>query len=103
MKIDNLAVVAASEIQPGTTASQDMPMGQSGDGEVSLLPEEAQELDDSDLFGLKGGYVHPYFTAGFEYTDNLFNVRDNENFQFSDQTFPGDLVFLFHAPRKFLF
>ena len=76
MNIEQMTVVAASDVKPGTAASQDMPMGQGTDGDVSLLPEEAEFDDDSDLFGMRGGYLHPYITLEGSYTDNVFNVQD---------------------------
>lgn len=29
-----------------------------------------------ELFGKEGGYFHPYVSAGYEYTDNLYKVND---------------------------
>ena len=64
---------------------EDMPMGQDAGGEDSLLPE----ADDSDLFGMKGGYVHPYITFAGEYTDNLYNVKENKTSNFLARIAPG--------------
>ena len=94
MNIEKLTVVAAGDVQPGTAASQDMPMGQGEDGEISLLPEDAENLDDSDLFGTKGGYFHPYFTLAGEYTDNLYNVNYNTKSNFLTRFSPGIWVSL---------
>lgn len=83
MNIHELVVISSTDMAPaageptaGTPA--DVPMGQGASGEPSLLPEEGELTDGSDLFGLRGGYVHPYLSVGGEYTDNLFNLSDNE-------------------------
>ena len=67
---------------------EDMPMGQDAGGEDSLLPE-GSEADDSDLFGMKGGYAHPYITFAGEYTDNLYNVKGNKTSNFLARIAPG--------------
>jgi hypothetical protein len=88
MNIEKMAVVAASDVKPGTEASQDMPMGQGTDGDVSLLPEDADFDDDSNLFGLRGGYLHPYITLEGAYTDNVYNVQE-ETSSFIWRVAPG--------------
>ncbi len=71
MNIEQLVVVSSSEIKPATAVGEDMPMGQGAEGETDLLPE-----DDEDLFGLKGGYFHPYISVEGAYTDNVYNVNE---------------------------
>ena len=64
----------------GTLASSDekIPVlnAQSKSETGVLAPENFHEADDDNLFGKEGGYVHPYISLGFEYTDNLFNLND---------------------------
>ncbi len=55
------AFAADSQPEAGG-AVPDMPLGQSAEGEVSLLPEDVGVLDEGDLFGVEGGYFHPYIT-----------------------------------------
>ncbi len=85
--INNMIVVAANSPLEGVDTGQDMPMGQSGDGSVSLLPEEDGAPDD--LFGLEGGYVHPYVSVAGAYTDNLFNVDSGKTNNFLTTISPG--------------
>ena len=75
MQINQLAVVAANDIQPAAGPSADVPMGQSAQGQVSLLPEDAGTDKGDNLFGLQGGYFHPYLTLQEAYTDNVYDVR----------------------------
>jgi hypothetical protein len=77
-------MVLSSQAQP----LEDMPMGQDAGGEDSLLPE-GSEADDSDLFGMRGGYVHPYITFAGEYTDNLYNFKENKTSNFLTRISPG--------------
>lgn len=78
MQIGDLVVVAAADVQPATSGSAaDVPMGQ-GTAEENLLPDEIELPEDSDLFGMRGGYFHPYLSVGGEYTDNLYNLSEGE-------------------------
>jgi polysaccharide biosynthesis protein VpsM len=99
MQIDKLAVIAANDVLPvaGASVGQDVPMGQSADGQVSLLPENADVARDDNVFGLQGGYFHPYVTLQGEYTDNLFNVNTNKTTNFLTTLSPG---VWFALPRK---
>jgi polysaccharide biosynthesis protein VpsM len=78
MQIDKLAVVAANDIKPASQDGQDVPMGQSATGQGSLLPEETGGGGGANLFGLKGGYVHPYVTLQQAFTDNVYYVHTNK-------------------------
>jgi len=89
MSIHELAIVSASPPVSSTATLPDMPMGQSADGQDLLLPEENIPADDSDLFGMRGGYVHPYITFGGEYTDNLYNVKDDIISSYIGRIAPG--------------
>ena len=66
----------------------DIPMGQDADADASLLPE-GLESDDFDLFGIRGGFVHPYISLSGEYTDNLYNLRDDKTSNFLIRISPG--------------
>lgn len=71
-------------------AAPDMPMGQSGSGSRSLLPEDDTLSDEGDLFGVKGGgYFHPYISIAGEWTDNLYNVDNPETENFLTTISPG--------------
>ena len=99
MQIDKLAVVAANDIQPAVTdsAGQDTPMGQSANGQVSLLPEDAGADKGDNLFGMKGGYFHPYITLEEAFTDNIYDVRTNRTSSSRTTVSPG---IWFALPRK---
>ena len=99
MQIDKLAVVAANDIQPATAGSvdQDVPMGQSATGQVSLLPEDAGLAKDDNLFGMKGGYFHPYVTLEEAFTDNVYDVKTNRTSSSRTTISPG---MWFALPRK---
>jgi len=78
VSIQEMVMVSSADVVPAAEVSADVPSGQSATGDLSLLPEDDELLDDSDLFGLRGGYFHPYLSVGGEYTDNLFNLNENE-------------------------
>jgi len=75
---------------------QDVPMGQGAEGSVSLLPEETDSAVD-ELFGLEGGYLHPYLSLEGSLTDNLFNVDSDKTSNFLTRVSPG---MWFTLPRK---
>ncbi len=77
--------------------AQDVPMGQKAGGNTSLLPEEAGALNEGKLFGIQGGYFHPYVSLKEEYTDNLFNVDTDQTSNFLTTLSPG---VWFALPRK---
>lgn len=72
-----LPYVGAEVIATGT-APVEIPLGQSAQGDASLLPEDVGEGKDDNLFGLEGGYFHPYITLNLEYTDNLYNIDEGK-------------------------
>ena len=80
----------ATTVAPAAYAQNlpDMPMGQDADSDTSLLPE-GTESDDFDLFGIRGGFVHPYITLSGEYTDNLYNLAENKTSNFLTRISPG--------------
>lgn len=89
--INDLVVVAAN-----TTAQTDVPMGQQQE-QTSLLPEDAERAGEGDLFGLEGGYFHPYLNVQGEFTDNLYNSNTNEVDNILTRISPG---IWFALPRK---
>lgn len=71
-------------------AASDMPMGQSSNGNQSLLPEDDTLIGDDNLFGTEGGgYIHPFISISGEYTDNLFNLDTGETENFLTTINPG--------------
>ncbi len=95
--VNELTVVAANNIENESTVIDDMPMGQSAEGDVPLLPEEDVTTADDDLFGVDGGYFHPYLSLEGAFTDNLFNVDNDKTSTFYGRVSPGIWVTL---PRK---
>lgn len=93
---NNITLVAADTPKEGIDTIQDMPMGQGEANDVSLLPEETSATDD-DLFGINGGYFHPYVSIEGAYTDNLYNVDDDITSNFLTTISPGIWLAL---PRK---
>ena len=53
----------------------DIPMGQSAGGDVNLLPEDAGQLDDEDLFGLEGGYFLFWDRSSVQYGSKLNFIK----------------------------
>lgn len=93
--IDKLIVVASSsDISP--SGGVDMPMGQRQD-QPSLLPEDSEIGDERDVFGIRGGYFHPYLNIYEEYSDNIYNTNRNEEDSFLTRVSPG---IWFALPRK---
>ena len=81
--IDDLVVVAAN--------------AGPAQGDVSILPAEDALVDEGDLFGLEGGYVHPYIGLQGEYTDNVFNIDTDTTSSWITTISPG---IWFAMPRK---
>jgi polysaccharide biosynthesis protein VpsM len=71
-----VAALALEEPLPGRQATGT---------EESLLPEDTA----SEAFGPAGGYIHPYISLSGEYTDNLFNVFEDETSNFLTTLSPG--------------
>ncbi len=58
--------------------------------DIQVITSEDQETDDvTDLFGRKGGKLHPYLSIRGEYTDNLYNVNVDEKTNFLTVISPG--------------
>jgi polysaccharide biosynthesis protein VpsM len=94
--VDKLIVVAANNPEDGSGAAQDMPMGQSAEENVPLLPEESGATG-ADFYGSEGGYFHPYLSVKGSYTDNVFNVDSDKTSSFITRISPGIWLTL---PRK---
>ena len=94
--INDILIVTAPLPVEDVDIMQDMPMGQGDTKELSLLPEETSAADDN-LFGIEGGYFHPYVTFKDEFTDNLYNVDDDTTSNFLTTVSPG---IWFTLPRK---
>ncbi len=85
---NELNVVAQKDVIAAVAPiSQDMPMGQGIGAQPSLLPEDT--VSSEDLFGMQGGYFHPYISVFEEYSDNLFNVNTNEKENWLTTISPG--------------
>lgn len=89
--VDELVVVA-----PEDAEEQDVPMGQSAETEVSLLPGESGTIDDG-IFGTEGGYIHPYLSLTEFFTDNVFNVDTDTTSSLITRISPGIWLSI---PRK---
>lgn len=94
------SICLATEPAGSETGTAEMALGQGGEGEINLLPEDVGQVDDEDLFGAEGGYFHPYISLDFEYTDNLYNVDEGDTENLLTQISPG---IWFALPRKRLF
>jgi polysaccharide biosynthesis protein VpsM len=93
--INDILIVAADTPKEGLDTMQDMPMGQGSGDDVSLLPEESGAA--GDLYGIEGGYLHPYVSLTGEYTDNVYNVDTDTTSNFLTTLSPG---IWFSLPRK---
>ena len=88
VQVNGMAVVAQDEALAAVSPiSQDMPMGQGAGSQPSLLPEDT--AGSEDLFGMQGGYFHPYISVFEEYSDNLFNVDTDETENWLTTISPG--------------
>ena len=98
IQIQDLKIVGVGNKQTPTDVppTQDVPMGQSSQGQVSLLPEDARGGDD-DLFGGQGGYFHANLMVQEEYTDNLYNIDSDKTSTFITTISPA---VWFTVPRK---
>lgn len=90
-------IVCGDGVAVAAGEARDIPMGQGAGGNVNLLPEDAGQFEDEDLFGVEGGYLHPYISIDFEYTDNLYNVNKGDTSNVLTKISPG---LWFALPRK---
>ncbi len=93
--IDQAGAAAVNSPKGAAGMAQDIPMGQSAEGNEILLPEG--EGAPADLFGIEGGYIHPYLSLEGSYTDNVFNVDSGTTDSFMTRISPG---IWFTLPRK---
>jgi hypothetical protein len=94
VQISDLVVVASASAN--TPQGADVPLGQ-GEEQISLLPEDSEIGDRREIFGLDGGYFHPYLNIYGEFTDNLYNSNVVETENFLTRISPG---IWFALPRK---
>ncbi len=88
----------AGAVSPTADSVEDMPMGQDSSGKESLLPEDVGGgQGEEELFGVEGGYFHPYITLDVEYTDNLYNIDEGDTSNVLTRISPG---VWFALPRK---
>ena len=99
MQINSLKIVGVGNKQTPNDVppTQDVPMGQSTEGQVSLLPEDARPTGEDSLFGGQGGYLHANLMVQEEYTDNLYNLDTDETSTFITTVSPA---LWFSLPRK---
>jgi len=95
IEISDMLIVAADTPKEGPEVLEDMPMGQNVEDSVSLLPEDSDTA--GELYGIEGGYFHPYVSFQGEFTDNLFNVDTDTTSNFLTTVSPG---IWFSLPRK---
>lgn len=92
------AIVAdASDSVPILAAAGNVEPGASVHGAAGVAQVVGAEADDSDILGRRGGYFHPYVTFGVEYTDNLFNIAEEETSSWIGRVAPG---IWFSLPRS---
>lgn len=100
IQINSLKIVGVGAKQTPTDVppTQDVPMGESTKGQVSLLPEDVQSNgNDDDLFSEQGGYFHANLMVQEEYTDNLYNLDTDKTSTFLTTVSPA---LWFSLPRK---
>ncbi len=83
-KISILILTFAVVLCGDSMAASAPPMGQS---EVDLPDEPA--VIGADIFGKKGGTLHPFLLFEHQYTDNLYNTNTNEDEDFITTVSPG--------------
>ncbi len=87
VEVNDTVMVAQNDAIAASSINQDTPMGQSAGTQPSLLPEDG--MGSQDIFGIQGGYFHPYLSVSEEYSDNLFNVNQNEKENWLTVISPG--------------
>ncbi len=95
IRVGSLSLLGATAAE---SMGSDLPMGQSANSnQPSLLPEDDVLEGEGNIFGLEGGYFHPFLSLQGEYTDNLYNISQNETSNFLTIISPG---IWFALPRK---
>ena len=56
---------------------------------MQVVTDEEADATTTEILGLRGGYVHPYFSVRGEYTDNLYNVDIDKKNNFLTVLSPG--------------
>lgn len=62
----------------------------------------SRERTSSDVFGRRGGIIHPFLAVTEYYTDNVFYTRDNRKSDFATILSPGIWLALPHVYEKLL-
>lgn len=96
ININSMLIADASNVTDSNETVQNDTMGQSNEPNISLLPEDTIIAGD-DLYGIEGGYAHPYLSIAGEFTDNLYNVDTDKTENFLTRLSPG---IWFTVPRK---
>lgn len=82
--------VLAEEIVPITAIDDDLALGQDVNRQKDFRP--AAGTGTSDLFGSRGGNVHPFISLTGLYSDNIYNASSNEESDFLTILSPGVLL-----------
>jgi len=56
--------------------------------ELTVVPVDGG-FDDDKIFGVQGGYIHPYLSVQSAWTDNVFNVDDDTDSSWRYTISPG--------------
>ncbi|MEW6586432.1 MAG: hypothetical protein AB1442_12580, partial [Nitrospirota bacterium] len=86
------------------TSPTDIPSGTAAEtsGPVDKPLGTGKERVTEDVFGRKGGYIHPFLALTGFYTDNVFNTRDDEKGDFGAVISPGIWLSFPHVYEKLL-
>lgn len=57
--------------------------------ELVVVPAENGGFADDEIFGVRGGYIHPYLSVRSAWTDNVFNVEDDTDSSWHYTISPG--------------
>jgi len=72
------------------TVTEEMPIG------------TPRERPSEEIFGMKGGYIHPFLSVTEFFTDNVLNSRDNRKSDFATVLSPGIWLTFPHVKEKLL-
>jgi polysaccharide biosynthesis protein VpsM len=64
--------------------------------------EEPKGTTSKEIYGIRGGYVHPYLSVTEYYTDNVFYTRNNKESDFATILSPGVWLSVPHVYEKLL-
>lgn len=63
---------------------------------------KGKKITAADLFGKRGGYIHPFFAVTEYYTDNIYNSKEDKESDFVTVLSPGIWMTLPHIYEKLL-